>query len=241
MGCESRAPAAVIIAPMPRVFGRDWTEESALADGRKVVVRVLRPEDAPLLAKGFEQLSAESRFRRFHGARGPLTTDELRYLTGIDGEDHFALGAVDAKSGEGLGVGRFVRVAGEPTVAEPALAIVDAAQRRGLGRFLLARLAAAAQERGIESFRCLVLSSNQPMRRLLAKLALPLHATREGEVLRIEIPVAQLRSVPVDPPRGLLHELLVAAAAGGFLVADLAGHLREWLGPHDAPPPPASC
>src|SRR5581483_7649840 len=137
VGCESSTPA-VIIAPMTRVFGRDWTEESVLADGRKVVVRVLRPEDAPLLAKGFEQLSPESRFRRFHGARGPLTADELRYLTGMDGEAHFALGAVDATSGEGLGVGRFVRVAGEPTVAEPAVAIVDAAQRKGLGRFLLA-------------------------------------------------------------------------------------------------------
>ena len=79
---------------MERVFDRQWQEKAALADGRDVVLRLLRPEDAPLLAEGFEKLSAGSRYRRFHGIRGRLTAEELRYFS----ENHFALGALDVLS-----------------------------------------------------------------------------------------------------------------------------------------------
>lgn len=133
----------------------------------------------------------------------------------------------------------FVCVAGETGVAEPAVAVIDSAQRKGLGRLLLARLAAAAEERGLKSFRCLVLSSNEPMRHLLNRLTLSSHAISDGEVLRIDVPVAQLSSAAPPAPRGLFHELLVAAATGAFLVADVAEQLRDWLGPHDAGEPSA--
>ncbi|TMA15032.1 MAG: hypothetical protein E6J85_20515 [Deltaproteobacteria bacterium] len=92
---------------MTRIFDAAWREKAALSDGRKVDLRLLRPDDAPLLALGFEKLSDESRVRRFHGPRPHLSADELRYLTQIDGENHFALGALDA-AGEGVGVARFV-------------------------------------------------------------------------------------------------------------------------------------
>jgi len=222
---------------MERVFDRQWHEKAALADGRKVELRLLLPEDAPLLAHGFEKLSADSRYRRFHGTRGKLTPEELRYLTEINGENHFALGALDAKSNEGLGVARFVRLPREPRVAEPAVTVIDSAQKKGLGSLLLKRLAEAAQERGIDLFRCFVLADNQPMRDLLKQLDLPAPSCEAG-VLQFDMPVEKLTAAAPTWHRGHpFHQLLVAAATGALLVADVVDHIRHWIADRRQHPP----
>lgn len=216
-----------------RLFDDRWREKSLLTDGRQVELRMLKGDDAPLLAAGFGKLSPVSRYRRFHGTRGQLTADELRYLTELDSENHFALGALDALTGEGLGVARFVRLPREPTVAEPALTVIDPVQRKGLGRLLLLRLAAAAEERGVESFRFLVLASNEPMRDLLKQIALAAEQKRDGDVLQFDVPLAQLKmAIPPLEPGHPLHEFLVAAATGALLLADIVEHVRHWLVQH---------
>src|SRR6185369_4459759 len=100
---------------------------------------------------------------------------DLDYLTHLDGERHFALGAITAPDEggglRGLGVARFVRVAARPEAAEPAITVVDEAQGKGLGRLLLARLTAAAVERGVTTFCFEVLASNEPMRALIENLS----------------------------------------------------------------------
>src|SRR5436189_102460 len=113
---------------------------------------MIRPEDKPLLRRGLAKLSVESRLRRFFAARNDFTPAELVYLTEVDGKDHVAIGALRADDGEGVGVARFVRHAPAGEVAEPAIAVVDDMQGKGLGRLLLARLVAAARERGVTRF-----------------------------------------------------------------------------------------
>src|SRR5207245_4362935 len=100
----------------------------------------------------WDRLSPTSRYRRFLSAKDHLTDREWRYFTEVDGINHFALGAVRHADGqeEGLGVARFIRLIDRPTVAEPAVVVADPWQRKGLGRLLLARLVAAASERGID-------------------------------------------------------------------------------------------
>jgi len=156
---------------MAWIFDAAWREKATLSDGRKIELRLLRGDDAPLLAAAFEKLSNESRVRRFHGARLQLSADELRYLTQIDGENHFALGAIDAADGEAVGVARFIRLPQEPGVAEPAVTVIDEVQGKGLGRLLLFRLGAAARERGVDWFRCAILATNEPLRDLVNRLA----------------------------------------------------------------------
>lgn len=78
----------------PRFFCDDYAELAELRDGTKVLLRLVRPSDKELLLRGFEQLSARSRYLRFLVPKAVLTDEELRYLTEIDGEDHFAIGAV---------------------------------------------------------------------------------------------------------------------------------------------------
>jgi GNAT superfamily N-acetyltransferase len=213
-----------------RIFDAAWREKATLSDGRKVELRLLRPDDASLLAVGFEKLSDQSRFRRFHGPRPQLSADDLKYLTQIDGENHFALVALEAATGEGLGVARFVRLPKEPRVAEPAAVVIDEIQGTGLGRLLLFRLGAAARERGIDWFRCAILANNEPLRDMVNRLVPDVVQKLDGDVLRFDIPLAQLEgAAPAIERDHPFHPLLVATATGALLLAHTAEYVRHWI------------
>ena len=148
-----------------------YRERIELPGGERVRLRLIRPDDKARLLAGFRQLSAESRARRVLAGKQVLSEAELRYFTEIDQVDHFAIGAVklDARGREsdGVAVGRFVRLSGEPRCAEVAIAIADRLQEKGLELLLLKRLVKAAQERGFERLRFEYLADNIGMHRLI--------------------------------------------------------------------------
>jgi GNAT superfamily N-acetyltransferase len=207
-----------------RFFSLDFVERATLRDGTVVRLRLIAPEDAQLLRRGFEQLSAEARYARFLVPKLRLSDDELRYLCDVDHETHFALGAVK-ESGDGhgepvgLGIARFIRlpdVPDEPITAEAAIAVADEAQHKGLGKLLFLRLVAAAAERGIERFRCEVLCSNASMRALIEQIA-PERSVEVGSgVTTIDFVLPAVR--PDEDPRavasGPMYRLFRAAAEG---------------------------
>jgi GNAT superfamily N-acetyltransferase len=207
-----------------RHFDDGYVERAALRDGTPVVLRLVTAEDREILRRGFERLSPQSRYARFFELKQRLSDDELRYLTDVDQETHVAIGAIyEAGDGDGnpvgVGIARFVRLArpaGEPVTAEPAIAVADDFHRRGLGHLLLARLSAAAVERGIERFRCEVACSNAAMKQLITDLA-PTHSVEvSAGVMSIEValPDAPVR-VDTPAPRSL-YDLLRAAAQGAL-------------------------
>lgn len=184
--------------------GKDFREEHTLADGTHVLLRHVQPTDGSELRRAFERLSPESRYRRFFGGLTQLTDATLRYLTEVDGHDHVAIVATtetpDLKSEVGLGVARFVRLRGEPTVAEAAVTVVDDSQGRGLGRLLALTLADAARERGIHTFRADVLGDNEPMRAMMAEIG-AVERAHDGGVITYDIALGALgrtRGGPVD-------------------------------------------
>jgi Acetyltransferase (GNAT) family len=65
-------------------------------------------------------------------------------------------------------------------------------QRRGLGKLLLARLAAAARERGITRFRAEVLRTNQPMIALVHELDATAEPALDGPVATYDLAIPQL-------------------------------------------------
>lgn len=140
-------------------FDSAYREKLILKDGSVVQVRLLRVGDRAYLQEGLRQLSATSRYLRFHGAKTEFSRHELRYLTEIDQLGHFALVAYrrDGVKREGIGVARFVSLTRDRQVAEAALVVSDEFQGKGLGLLLLERLIAAAAERGVRtlSVRCL--------------------------------------------------------------------------------------
>jgi GNAT superfamily N-acetyltransferase len=195
-----------------------------LADGTTIRIRLLRPDDRDRLREGFARLSSRSRYLRFLSATPRLTEHMLDYLTQCDGDDHLAVGAEvvepAGRAGEGLGVARFVRLAGTPDVAEAAVAVVDAAQERGIGRLLLETLSEAARERGIRAFRAFVLPGNAGARALIEELTPHAGAPRrEDGALVYDLPL-----LPADVPdtarrASPLYRLLRSAAAGLEVVA----------------------
>jgi nucleotide-binding universal stress UspA family protein len=139
-----------------------------LRDGSRVEIRPIEPDDRALLAEGFERLSPESRYRRFFGPMPHLSERYLDYLTRVDHHDHEALVAVDAATGDGVGVARYVRTG--DVVAEPAVVVGDAWQGRGVGGRLLDALADRAREEGIQRFEAPVLATNSEAMAVLERL-----------------------------------------------------------------------
>lgn len=154
-------------------FDRDYEETVRLKDGTKVTLRLIRPSDKQLLLEGFERLSPQSRYTRFLAPKQTLTDEDLRYLTEVDGIDHFAVVGVLRRTfgkEEGVGVGRFVRLRDQTDTAEPAITVADDQQGKGLGTILLHRLVEAAWERGVRQFRCELLAENRRIRELLPEI-----------------------------------------------------------------------
>lgn len=179
-------------------FGPDYREEVALPTGERLVLRPIRPDDKAKMQEGLARLSPKSRYLRFFTAKDHLSDAELRYLTEVDGHDHFAfaLGMLDADDNEGDGVGtaRFVRLDDHADVAEPAIAVIDPMQGRGLGRLLMLRLIAAAEERGIRQFRCELLSSNEAIRELLADVSPGVTFHTDGPVVVADMPLPHVEA-----------------------------------------------
>ena len=169
-------------------------ERVTLRDGRAAIVRPVEPEDKPLFVRAFERLGPQSRYQRFLAVKNRLSTDELAYFTEIDHADHEAIFALDPKTGEGIGVARYVRLA-EPTQAEAAVVVADDWQGVGLGGALLTRLAVRAQAAGITAFTATMLTSNRSMFTLFGRVGDVRVREVEGEVSELEV-VIELEREP---------------------------------------------
>jgi len=176
--------------------------EVSLRDGTRVRFRPIVPEDKQHLADGFDRLSPESRYRRFMAPLQELTPEMLRDLTEIDYRDHFAYiaFALEEEGEQGAGVARYVRIPGEPEVAEAAVTVVDDYQGRGLGILLLDALGAVALENGIRRFRAYALDSNRPLQELVREMGAEARFDSPGLVrVEADLPARQdeLRGSPM--------------------------------------------
>ncbi|HVE92068.1 MAG TPA: GNAT family N-acetyltransferase [Actinomycetota bacterium] len=161
-------------------------ETITLRDGRQVVLRAIRPEDAPGLIEFHQRLSPESRYFRFFGPKPELSPEEARYLAEVDFSSRFAIVAVQGD--EILGVGRFDLVG--PGTAEAAVVVRDDHQGHGIGRALLERLLEVARGRGIERLAGEILADNDRMLDLLrGSESLDVTAASDG-VVQVTVPIS---------------------------------------------------
>jgi GNAT superfamily N-acetyltransferase len=184
-------------------FDDSYEESVALSDGHKVHIRLMQPSDKEVLRAAFERLSPDSRYARFMAPKARLTEGELRYLTDVDGVDHFAIGAARRhlmSKDEGVGSARFVRIVEEPDTAEPAVTVIDSYQGKGLGSILLQRLIEAAWERDVRWFRSELLAENKASKRMMESLSpeVRFRATGDGALVAT-IPVPEPDRTPTAP------------------------------------------
>jgi GNAT superfamily N-acetyltransferase len=215
-------------------FDADYEERCRVADGTLVRLRLVRPEDKPLLLEGWSRLSPESRYRRFLTAKDHLTERELVRLTEMDGNNDLAIGAMAEIGGKevGIGIARFVRLRDRPNIAEAALVVVDDMQRKGLGTLLLRCLRDAAVERGIDAFACELLASNTGARALLGSIAPNVIEHPEGITLSAEVPLTDRPSTDPQESPGVLQQMLRSIARGTFQLARALEELGERVAPH---------
>jgi len=153
-----------------------------LTDGSEVVVRSIKPDDAPLLQAFVRRLSARSRHFRFFVALAELSAAQLERFVNVDPARGLALIALSRRQ-EHSAIVAEARYAleQESCNAEFAIAVADEFQRRGLGTHLVKRLLATAVRRGVRRLFGEIKSDNRPMLALAARLGFRLRGSLEDE------------------------------------------------------------
>jgi GNAT superfamily N-acetyltransferase len=172
----------------------DATIHLRLRDGTPLRLRPIGPADREALRHGVQHdLSPESRYRRFLSPLRELTAEQLDELTGADGVDHCALGALAGPLAQPAGVARYIRSAARPEQAEVAVTVAVAWQGRGVGTVLLAALAAVALENGVRVFHADLLSDNLPVLALLRRCgeAAAMHSLEGVTEARLDLLAAE--------------------------------------------------
>ena len=173
-----------------------------LTDNTLLFLREIRPDDKERLLASMDCLSEQSRQRRFLGPKHTLSPRELRYLTEVDGHDHYAIVAVpDDDEDRIVAVARFVRHPDDPTAAEAAITVCDALQGKGLGSLLARRLSDAARDRGIDRLTASIAAENRPALKLMRKIDERLQGTIGSSVTDVvaRLPMRSAEDMGEEP------------------------------------------
>jgi L-amino acid N-acyltransferase YncA len=175
-----------------------------LDDGGWLALRPLTYGERQPLLEVFRRMSGQSRAARYLTGIPRLTDQMVGTLAAVDGDRHVAWLACVGDNP--VGIGRFVRWQGDPTVADFALEIVDEHQGRGIGRVLCDVLATLASAGGVRTITASVAADNRWSLRLLARLGAT--GLAEAGVVEARGSLRQLTPHVVDR-----HAVIAVAAA----------------------------
>ena len=161
------SPFHLIISPYPNHY--EFTTK--LKDGHPILVRPIRPEDAPQLRELHNSLSDRSIYFRFCHALKELPPDMLAKFTQIDYDREIALVATDEEEGRErvIGVARSIHHI-DGLSAELAVVVGDSWHGKGVGACLFKRCMDISLERGVRKLEAYILPENRVMRSLAKKL-----------------------------------------------------------------------
>ena len=149
-----------------------WHERQTLANGRQVLIRPIRPEDAEPLRAGFTLLEPEEIRQRFLHTVRELTPEAAERLTHVNPRNEFALVVAEPlPPGQAL-IGAVARVSADPNGrdAEFAILVSRYLKNMGLGRYLMTRLVKWARGKRLTRLYGDVLEVNAPMLSLAQSL-----------------------------------------------------------------------
>lgn len=159
-----QAAAAGSLRLAIRPYPKQWERQEKLKTGRAIILRPIRPEDEGLYGCFMEKITPEDIYNRlFAGMKHlHLSHDFIARLTQIDYDRAMAFVALDAESGEMLGVSRL---AADPDYARAEYAIIvrSDVQKQGIGTALLRQLVDYAKAEGIGELWGDVLLDNAAM------------------------------------------------------------------------------
>lgn len=171
-----------------RPYPRELEEEFTLANGSKVLLRPIRPEDEPDHHIFVSRLSPEDIRFRFFGLVGELPHTEMARMTQIDYDREMAFIAtrpLPQGGTETLGVVRTVTDA-DNSRAEFAIVVRSDLKGSGLGRRLLQKMIDYCRSRGTAQMIGQVLADNVRMHKLVESLGFK-RGPSEGDVIEISL------------------------------------------------------
>ena len=171
------AYAHMAIHPYPT----DLESRFQLPDGRDVIIRPIRPEDAEIEQDFVRGLSDEAKYFRFMHAVHELTPEMLVRFTQIDYDREMALIAVTEEDGHEVehGVVRYVMNPDQDS-CEFALVISDEFQGHGIGQRMLKRLMEIARSRGLDMMEGEVLTANHRMLELVKSMDFQVERSKDN-------------------------------------------------------------
>ncbi|MEZ5773830.1 MAG: bifunctional acetate--CoA ligase family protein/GNAT family N-acetyltransferase [Hyphomicrobiaceae bacterium] len=173
---EPRPPMAL------RPYPSNWVRRAELPGIGEFLIRPIRPEDEPLYAGFFADVTSEDMRMRFFTPAPGLTHRHLARLTQIDYAREMAFAAI-AATGELIGV---VRLIADPdyTHAEYGVLLRSSLKGRGLGWMLMQHLIAYARAEGLEELKGSVLAENVTMLRMCRELGFKVESVPDEPTLR---------------------------------------------------------
>lgn len=151
-----------------RPYPKELEEWVPIAEGRRLKLRPIRPEDEPALREAFAKLTPEEVRLRFFVPMPALSHEAAARLTQIDYDREMAL-ILTEPGLKGLEeIYGVVRLIADPDKARAEFAIIvrQAMAGRGLGTLLMRRILDYARDQGIGEVFGVVLPDNTTMLRL---------------------------------------------------------------------------
>jgi RimJ/RimL family protein N-acetyltransferase len=157
----------------------------ALRDGRSVMLRAVRADDAEGMQAAIVQLSEDARYTRFMAPLRELSPAMLeRAVRPVAGRD-LALVAVAGAGADDAIVGGARYIGLDDGSCEFAVTIIDAWQGAGLASSLMKALIRDARARGLKRMDGYVLAANRPMLELARRLGFSVGPSEEGPSVRL--------------------------------------------------------
>jgi acetyltransferase len=167
------------IPPYPAELVHTWTAR----DGRELLIRPIRPEDAEAHAEAFRQLTPEDIRWRFFNQLRSLPPEQIARMTQIDYDREMCFVAVERQAqgrGKTVGTARLIRAPGSDT-GEFAVVTLPGWKGQGLATHLMRRLIDWARSQGLRVVAGQVLADNRPMLRFVQSLGFTLKRSAEDE------------------------------------------------------------
>ena len=157
-----------------------------LRDGSTAHIRPATPDDLNPLEDYFIGLTDESRRLRFFGSSVDIAK-QARNAVEIDYVDHLTLLAfIGGDGGQVIGGAQYIREG--RSVAEIAMSVREDMQGKGLASILIAHLADAAREAGIDLFRADVVPENHRMINVFRRTGFRVSIRAKPGVVEVEFP-----------------------------------------------------
>ncbi len=161
-------------------------EPATLKDGTPVLLRPIRPEDAPAHEALMVSLSPEDLRFRFFNLVGRLRPSQMARFTQIDYDREMAF--IATRDGRTLGVVRTVTDADNER-AEIAITVHPAARGTGIGPVLIDKMVRYCRKHGTGMVVGEVLAENRAMIKLAQKTGFSVRRGEDDDVVEIELPL----------------------------------------------------